>query len=320
MYRTAFGKTSSNVGTSTLDEKIAQLNLKDAKALLAYRVKSLYEVMVVQQKAIEVRQKDLDVKQAYYKQAVALMQNGLKTKADASRFLSAVYSAKDSLGVAQSTFEKAKASLALYMGESIEDGVVLQTHLLEQKLSPSENIFDDVEKGNYQLKITTDTIQKNKLLHKSAKANHYGNIDAVGSYTHIDTLNTYDSKLAGVVVNIPLYSGGRVSAEVQKAKISQQVAATQKATKVLALKDELQGLLLDIQRYEKTIQAKKAQLESSLQTQEVLQGRYEEGLSTYIELLDATAIVLGARLALLEAYYQKSMAINRVEYLKGNIK
>ena len=314
-----FSRTSSKVAASKLDKKISKLSLEDLKALLVYKVTSLYEMMIVQKEAVRVRQKDLETKQAYYEQALALVKEGLKTTADASRFLSAVYSAQDALEAAKVSYDKAKNSLSLYMGEKIPDDVTLERESIQTQEELSLNIEEEILKSNYQLSMFLENIQKNILLHKASKASHYGSIDAVASYTHLDTLNAYDSKVLGVSLNIPLYSGGRLSAEAQKAKIASQIAKEQYASKELALKEEIESLLLDIKQYNKTIEARKAQLQSAQETQKVLNGRYKEGLSTYIEVLDATSIVLGAKLSLLEAYYLKSMAIHRIEYLKGKI-
>lgn len=314
-----FSRTSSKVAASKLDKKISKLSLEDLKALLVYKVTSLYEMMIVQKEAVGVRQKDLETKQAYYEQALALVKEGLKTTADASRFLSAVYSAQDALEAAKVSYDKAKNSLSLYMGEKIPDDVTLERESIQTQEELSLNIEEEILKSNYQLSMFLENIQKNILLHKASKASHYGSIDAVASYTHLDTLNAYDSKVLGVSLNIPLYSGGRLSAEAQKAKIASQIAKEQYASKELALKEEIESLLLDIKQYNKTIEARKAQLQSAQETQKVLNGRYKEGLSTYIEVLDATSIVLGAKLSLLEAYYLKSMAIHRIEYLKGKI-
>jgi len=141
----------------------------------------------------------------------------------------------------------------------------------------------------------------------------------LASYSRVGSLNIYDTQLVGVVFNIPLYSGGRISAEAQDAQIGTQIAKEQKASKVLALQEEVSNLLLDIQRYNETIAAKKAQLHSAKSTQRVLDGRYKEGLSTYIEVLDASSLVLEAELGVLEAYYLKTLSIDRIDYLKGKI-
>ena len=311
-----FGKTLDLIDVSKKEEQIAKLSLAEAKALMVYRVKVLYGVMVVQKEAIDVMQKDLEAKEAYYKQALALVDQGLKTSADASRFLSSVYVAKERLSAAKAAFTKAKNTLSLYMGEKIPNDEVLQSDFLYAK-----PIVDGVEKAvleeNFQLKITQANIEKSTLLHKASKNSHYGSFDAIVSYTHFDTLNTYDAKSAGVVLNSPLYSGGRLTAQEQQAKIATQMAQEQEASKRLAIQDEVESLLIDIEHYNKTIEAKKAQYDAAKATKEVLDGRYKEGLGTYIEILDAQATILAAKLGLLEAYYNRTTAIAKLEYLKG---
>ena len=314
-----FKKTSSKVKASKFDEDISKLSLKEAQALLVYKVKSLYLQMVLQEEAVKVRQKDLEAKVAYYEQSIALVKQGLKTKADSSRFLASVYEAKDNLAIANALYEKAKVSLSLYMGEEIEDGVELQSSLIKQDYYFNFDIQREVLDNNYQLKIDAKSINKNILLHKSAKASHYGSIEGFASYNHIDSLNDYDSKLVGVSLNVPIYTGGRTSADEQKAQISTQISKQAQASKKLVLKEELSGLIIDIKRYDNTIAAKKAQIDAANESKDVLEARYKEGLSTYIEVLDTISVVLNAELGLLQTYYSKSMSINQIQYLEGKI-
>jgi len=314
-----FKKTSSKVEASKFDEEISKLSLKDAQALLVYKVKSLYLQMILQQEAVKVREKDLEAKQAYYEQSKALVEQGLKTKAYASRFLASVYDAKDNLAIAHALYEKAKVSLSLYMGEDIEPDVELETNLIKQDYNLAVNLEENVWSNNYQLKIDLKSINKNTLLHKSAKASHYGSLDGYASYKHIDSLDDYDSKLVGVALTIPLYTGGRTSADEQKAQISTQISKQSQASRVLALKEELSNLVLDIKRYDYTILAKKAQIDAANESKDVLEARYKEGLSTYIEVLDTITVVLNAELGLLQTYYSKSMSINQIQYLEGKI-
>ncbi len=313
-----FTKTSAKVDAIKLDEGISSLTLEDAKALLVYKVKLLYELMVVQKEAIGVREQDMQVKEAYYKQSIALVKQGLKTDIDASRFESAFYYAKESVADSKASYQKAKNSLSLYMGEAIADGVELESSSLESSLHVDTLVEQNILEKNYQLKISSQTIEKNKLLYKSTHASHYGSVDAVASYNHINTLNIYDSKLVGVTLTVPLYSGGRISAQSQQAEIATQIANAQKASKKLLIQEETKNLLADIKRFHLSIAAKKAQLQSSNKTKKLLDGRYQEGLATYIEVLDATALALDAKLGLLSAKYQLSSAIHRLEYLQGD--
>lgn len=314
-----FSKTSNLIDASKIDEDISKLSLEDMKVLLSFKVKSFYSLMVVKQETIKVREKDLELKESYYAQAKALVEQGLKTNADASRFLSAVYLSKNNLFEARASYEKAKNSLSLYMGEALENDVELDSGIIKTKQDFNKDSLQNILDENYALKIYNQTIDKNTLLYKSAKASHFGSLDAVASYSHIDSVNSYDSKLVGVSLNIPIYSGGKITAEAQKARIGFQIAKEQRASKELALKEEIKSLLIDIDRYGKTIEAKKAELQASQETKQVLDARYKEGLSTYIEILDSASLVLNAQLGVLEAYYLQSTAINKITYLRGKI-
>ena len=312
-----FSKTTSNIEAQRVSQNVANLTLEDAKALLAYKVKLQYELMLVQLEAIQVRKKDLKVKEELFKQAEAFVINGLKTKADSTRFLSAVYLAKDNLAIAKAGYDKARVSLSLYIGEPIADNVVLESRF--GKLSTLSGDEETLLANSLTLKSIQKSIKQESLNYKAVKASHYGSLDAIASYTHQRTLNEYDSSLVGITLNIPLYSGGRTSAQVQLAVLNKEKVKQTYETRKLAIKEEFENLLIDIERYSKTIGAREAQIEASQETQILLEARYKEGLSTYIEVLDANAITLDAKLSLLQAIYEKSSAIHRVEYLQGKI-
>jgi outer membrane protein TolC len=314
-----FSKTASLVDAAKKDEDISKLSLNEAKALLAYKVKSLYELLIVQREAINVRRHDLDTKKALYAQSQALVRQGLKTKADSHRFLSSVYASEDELAIAKASFEKAKTSLSLYMGENIQSHVKLESKALKKNVSLPKNIEYEILNNNNRVKMDTLNIEKNKLLHKSAKSAYWGSIDLVSSHSRVGSLNTYNTDYIGVSYSVPLYSGGRLSAQEEQAKIGYQIAQEQQASDTIAIQEELRALVIDIKRYAKTIKSKKAQLHSAQSTQKVLNARYKEGLATYIEVLDSATQVLNAQLGVLETYYSRSLALDRLEYLKGNI-
>ena len=312
-----FSKTTSLIKAQETREEIANLSLQDAKALLAYKVKLQYELALVQQKAISVRQKDLKTKEELYKQAKALVKQGMKTFADSTRLLSSVYVAKDNLAIAESNFTKAKTILSLYIGESIPQEAKFDDNLS----TPCGYVINEARmlQDSLALKILQKNVKKSEFLYKAAKATCYGSIDAIASYTHQETLNAYDTTTVGIMLNIPIYSGGRLSAQEEQAIIDKQSAKNEYKAKVLALKEEFESLLIDLKRYEHTIKAKSSQLQSARQTKTVINARYKEGLATYIEVLDATALMLDAQLGLLQANYGRSSIIHRIEYLQGKI-
>ncbi len=313
-----FEKTSSLISAGKVQKEIEVLSLQDAKALLAYKVKLQYELALVRQKAILVRQNDLDAKQALYRQAKALVRQGMKTRADETRFMSSVYVAKDNLSIADSNLAKAETILSLYIGESVTRETEFENYSVKsgEYLENEKKMLED----SPVLKSLKTNIKKSGLLYKAAKASRYGSIDAVLSYSYQDTLHSYDSVAAGIIFSIPLYSGGYITAAQEQAFVNRQIAENQYNSKVLALKEEFTGLVIDLKRYAHTIKARSSQLKAAELTESVVKGRYKEGLATYVEVLDARASVLDARLGLLQAGYDKSSTIYRLEYLQGKIR
>jgi outer membrane protein TolC len=141
----------------------------------------------------------------------------------------------------------------------------------------------------------------------------------LSTHTHFNTLNSYDANYMGLSYTVPIYTGGRMTAQEQQAKIGYQIANEQHDSDIMALKEEFHSLISDITQYETTIEARKSALASAQRAQEVINARYKEGLTTYIEVLDNTTELLNAKLALLQSYYSKSLAYDRVTYLKGKL-
>jgi len=313
-----FSKTAALVHAQDAQVASARLSLQDARALLAYKVKLQYELARVQRKATEVRRKDLEVKKALYEQAKALVRQGLKTQADETRFSSAASIAEDNLAIAHANLVKALGTLSLYIGEPLPMDVVLEESGIGVEAQPPAE--DEVVRSSPLLQGLQEKIHQKEFLHKAARAAQYGSLDAVASYAHQDTLNEYDSTLVGVMFSLPLYTGGRLTAQEEQAFIDQKSAESEYASQKLALLEEVRNLYTDLKRYGQTIRAKSMQLVSAEQTKKVISGRYREGLATYIEVLDAAALELNARLGLLQAVYDRSRTLHRLEYLQGKSK
>ena len=107
---------------------------------------------------------------------------------------------------------------------------------------------------------------------------------------------------------------------VEQAQIAKQTSQEELNSKRLSLKTDFENTLIDWQRSQFTIQTKASQLKAAVQTQAVNEGRYQEGLATYLEVLDATALTLEAELGLLQGEFERSSAYHKLNYLQGKIK
>ena len=311
-----FSKTSHKIKSAKIRHKIAQLTLEEAKALIRYKIRLTYATLVLQQEAIKVRKQDIEAKQALYAQAKALVREGLKTKADESRFMAALYRSKEALSLAKANFEKAKIRLEHFIGEKILSNMHFDNNILMEKreypIQPLE-IFDK----NYQIKIAQNREKSALELYRAKRAERFGSIDLVAEANHFDTLSRYDTTTLGIRYKVSLYSGGAIKTQIEQSKIAALVAAKEKDAKKLAIDEEVASIKVDLEQIQQQIAARKAQIQWAQETRNLIEARYEQGLATYMEVLDAQAVWLDAKLGLLESYFNRAQSIYRLEYLYG---
>ncbi len=315
-----FSKTTSTIKAYEKSKNIASLSLEEAKALLAYNIKNIYLTALFQTKALEARQKDLQTKEELYKQARSLVNEGLKTEADATSLLSSLYNAEDALGVAKAELHKALTTLFLYMGRKSDFDITLQEYYTPQTTIQKDIALEEAFADNFSLRSSREEIARDSLMYDASKALNYGSIDAVATYMYQDSINEYDTSRVGITINIPIYSGGRISAQNEQARIAREMAKESYNIKKLELQEQTQNLMIDLERYKMTIKAKGSLIDSSKATKEIVEARYKEGLSTYIEILDAASVHLQAQLGLLEAEFGVQKINNTLEYLRGETK
>ncbi|WP_456429484.1 TolC family protein [Nitratifractor sp.] len=311
-----FSRSSHAIRSAKIRHEISRLSLEEAKALMRYEIRVAYALLLVQKAALKARKKDLVAKKALYEQAKALVKQGLKTKADESRFLSSVRQAEDALAIAQASYEKARITLEQYIGEPIPEGTRFEEWRLENAAKSSIKADPkQISANNLQVRIAQKNREASYEQFLAKRLERYGTVNLVAEADHFDTLSRYDSTVVGVRYSAPIYSGGRLSAQAQQSRIAEMVAAAEKDSKKRAIIKEARSILADLKETRKRIAARLSQLRSADETRALIEARYEQGLATYMEVLDAEAVWLEAKLGLLSAYYTRLERQSRLEYL-----
>ena len=313
-----FEKSSRLTDASKLGRAIAKARLQDARALMILRVRTAYLQLLVNRAAIDVYTKDLAAKQALYDQAKAMQKQGLKTGADALRFFAALEEAKDALSGAKSAYAQSKIALETLIGKSIPETVRFDA-------APLANVAGQITipnkatlmKTNPKLAVARLEAKADEKRYLAAKAQRYGSLDLVADLSHVDTLSAYDTKQAGVQYSAPIFSGGKLSAEAQKAKIVMQIAAENIEVQKRSVLETYRKLKTEIAHLKQSLKAQQARIAAAKESAKLLSARYKVGMSTYIQLLDTQSVLLKARLALLQTRFRLADTLNRLQYLTG---
>jgi outer membrane protein, multidrug efflux system len=139
------------------------------------------------------------------------------------------------------------------------------------------------------------------------------NLSASGGFESLDVknfLNWENRVLAlGTGIAAPLLDGGKNRANYQAARSRyDETLATYRQTLLIALR-EVEDALLDLRSLAKSHTALQAALTSARQTHRLAQERYDKGLTSYLEVVEADRTVLQTRLTLSQLLAQQRITL-----------
>jgi protease secretion system outer membrane protein len=221
----------------------------------------------------------------------------------------------------------ARATLATLIGQEVTSLDELAPHF---RIAPMpEGGFDawvqtarehnpDLEAQNFAIEAAKQEVNKNR-------AGHTPRVDFVASYSKSssETLNTYNQdqtvRAIGVQINIPLYSGGAVSASTRQA-----VAGLEKARDELQIRTD--KVMIDLRKQYTTVVSSVARiraLDRAVESGELLvtatQQSIKGGVRINLDLLNAQAQLNTSYRDLAQARYNYLMGWLRLKSAAGTI-
>ncbi len=291
---------------------LLSITAETAKAY--FLLNSLDMQVKIAERTIKTREDALVIYRAQYKQ-------GLINKLDFTRAKTEVESAKTALYQTRAAREKAETALAVLLGRSprlvmeytVHNGVSLNTLSVAPAIPegiPSELLErrPDVLQAEYLLKSANVSIGV-------ARSAWFPSISLTGLLgivsPHLDTLlkNPLTTWSYGGNGSVPILDFGRVYSNVEAAEAKKQEALfTYEKTVENAFKDIRDAL---------TMQEESANIVNSLErtVQELriatalARTRYENGYSSYLEVLDAERVLFQSELSLASAWSDRLSAI-----------
>lgn len=274
---------------------------------------------------IDTAKKSAEFYQSQYVQAVRMREVGLKTQADESRFKASWLEAEDHHSAARS--QKAKSLMALELLTGIDTPLTIDQADFDRRTRELSTVIQDIPALRQELSQSNPQLQKLRMLINRDRAassaiskQPYGSVTLVGAYGYDNSLNSYDTSQIGVRGSIPLYDGGKLDADTQKSRIALSLAQKEYENTEKQLWQELYDALIDLNRFDETITAKEGVMSATQKALSLMQGRYAQGLATYIDVLESQSILENARIAHADAKFQKIRSWIKIQRLlnKGN--
>ncbi|MFZ0391024.1 MAG: TolC family protein [Calditrichia bacterium] len=132
--------------------------------------------------------------------------------------------------------------------------------------------------------------------------------------------NDNDNVIVGVSLNVPIFSGGFTTAQVQKAKVDVQRVKTRIDMANDNIRIELQNIRLRLKEAQERMQATQKSVNTARRAYEIAESRVIHGLATQLELKDSQVLLDQAQVSYysaiydyLEAYFDWQLATGQVD-------
>lgn len=294
-------------------------------------VKKAYYGVLVNERRIELSEANLARLDSLYEETKALNEAGFTEKIDVSRIQVQRNNTSTQLSRAVTAYEISKQLLKIQMGLPKEFDIQITESLGE--LNPEEELNEilameglrrveedqvqtSLELTNLDLKYNQSqympTLFFNGNYQRSGAGNTFG--------TTFESINWFGSSLLGVTLNIPIFDGLSKSARIQRNRVQMQQLENQRAF----LQD---NIALEIYQARQTLandlDILKVQQENMALAQEVFditKIKYNEGVGSNIEVVDADAALKEAEINFLAALYDGLIAKVDLEKALGILK
>ena len=226
------------------------------------------------------------------------------------------------LAQARSSLEGVRANLAMYRRQVAQDyhylNLLTGTSLSENIL-PEEGMLHEVK----PLAVMPDSLSSSVLLRRpdiiaaehqlqgananigAARAAFFPTISltAGAGIVSSDLMDLFDgssgSWLLKPSISLPIFTAGRLQAELDVAKIQKEQSVAQYELAIQTAFREVSDALIAVDTYEEQLLAQKGNLDASEQYFQHAKKRYEEGVDSFLTLLDAQRSLYSSRQAYL---------------------
>jgi outer membrane protein len=294
-------------------KEVAALAMRRLEKQIIARTATIYSGLLLAHENRQVVVQSLETARAHLKVVQDRFRNGLAVKSDVLRAQVRIADLEQQLLQADSRAQVAAAMLKAIMGR--EDGADLLLVTSWQEMEPTAEELERWIAQALENRLDLKQLQVQEQIARKgvdrARAGHWPSLALQGSYD----LNSEDafgdsgeSYTVGAVLQVNLYSGQRISAQAAEAKAL--LAKTQAMQKALALgvRVETQRSYFQAQSAWQSIHVARTAVEQAREGLRIVTNRYENGLLTIVDLLDAQVALQQAQTQHFKALYDYQVA------------
>lgn len=322
----------ATLSQSDNDLQSAEMIIERLKQEIVFRTISLYYSVVETEQLLNVRKQDVTQQQKTLETIEERNRLGAVTLADVYQQQVQFGNAELEVIRTQNNLEVAKSNLLFYLGLDVLENIEFAKDLSpEEKLSIKTDLQTDYqqlsEMVEQALNSRKDYISKQLDLESAfegitiARSGHLPRL--TGSANFGSSANTFDNLLdskrysAGLTLSIPIFSGFRVSNQVQFAEVRAMNAEIEVNDLERKIKQEIQQSLLDLQAITKALIVSEKNVKAAEENLKIEREKYSLGAGKLLDVLIANTFFTNAQTNFINTQFNYIRLSEQLKYNLG---
>lgn len=313
------GKVGMALEIAKRYERLSELGIKVSKENLHYSLTEIFYSALLADEYLRISQEALDQAERLSKQTRSLFDQGMVSEYDQIRANVAVANLKPRVIEAEAGKNLAYKGLKNLIGIDVDQDIIIKGDLHSSSVDLGD-YKSNVEKAmnqraefrqlDLQAKLYEGQyrIEKRSWLWPSLFVGFRWETLAQTEDFKINKYQFIDGLSGTIALQIPLFDGWASSHRAEKAKIDLRKVRRQKKTLERGVKVQIYQALTDYRKTGEELRAAEETVKQAEKGSSIAEVRYQEGIGTQLEVLDAQLQLNNSKVNLLQARYNRLIA------------
>jgi outer membrane protein TolC len=287
-----------NWHASQESERASNLSARDAREMVVLAVAGAYLQTIATDAQVISQRAQVDNAQAVYHQAEVRKEAGTNARIDVTRTLVELQGQQQRLNALQADLRKQKLALARLIGLPLDRELVLSDPLAFNPSAVPEpaGAVQQAFQTRWDLKAAESQVHAAEIVVSAAHAERLPSATLTADYGVLGPSPVSNHGVYTVTgsVNVPLYQGGRVKADVEQAEATLHQRQAELADQRGRVEQEVRSALIELETAIGEVRLAESNRGFANETLRQAQDRFNAGVTTTVEVVQAQEQVASA--------------------------
>lgn len=280
-----------NYQTANEVDRATRLSERDARELVVFAVGGSYLQVISTAARIDSQRMQVKYAQAIYDRAATQLTAGTNTRVDLTRSLVQLQSEKERLLSLEGDYQQEKIAFARLIGVSQDADIVFSEPLKAADVPPVDeaSALHAAFESRWDLRSAEAQLKAAERALAAARAERLPSISFNGNYGAMgpEPTNSHGVFVAAGNVSIPIFDGGRISADVRQSEATLLQRQAEYQDQKSQVEQEVRNTLIQLRTAIGQVKLADLNRQYALETLTMVQDRFNAGVTTTVEVVQA---------------------------------